>query len=316
MAPRIGIAVMLLVLAPSVVFAQVRPSPLDAHGVNPDSEYFVAEQAFEGGYLNVSLARMVRPGTRATGNEAEFMVLGGGRGGQLLRTRYYWRTRIARPEDLQLGRVAFCLDAQANNVYRAPQSRAEATAGSWFAGAIVDLSNLDDDQVILDAFRASRSCLRVADGGPSDLPRPTPPALDTHFVDSADFFVRMEDYEGGYGGQVSLARMVRGPTSASNGEAEFLALQQAGSHQRGQRFWTRHYWRTRAATPQDLRDGTAVVVLDAQDQGMYRAPHDRFEALTGSWWIGAITDLAGMFRGEVQVGDFRVRPDALRVIVR
>ncbi len=316
MASPSGIAALLLVLGSAAAGAQARPSMQDAHTINPDSEYFVADQAYEGGYLTVSLAKMVRPGTRASGNEAEFLGIGGARGGQQFRSRHYWRTRIARPEDLQLGRLAFCLDAQVNSVYRAPQSRAEATATPWFAGVIVDLSNLDDDQVILDAYRASRSCLRVADGGPSDLPRPTPPALDTHFVDSADYFVRLDEYEGGYGGQVSLARMVRGPTTASNGEAEFLALQSAGSHQRGQRFWTRHYWRTRAATPQDLREGTAVIVLDAQDQGMYRAPHDRFEALTGSWWIGAITDLAGMFRGEVQVGDYRVRPDALRVLVR
>ena len=316
MASRIGIAAALLLVLPAAAVAQARPSALDAHSIHPDSEYFVADQAFEGGYLNVSLARMTRPGTRATGDEAEFLGLGGAHGGQRFRSRWYWRTRPARPEDLRIGRLAFCLDAQTNGVYRAPATRAEATQINWFAAPLVDLSGLADGQVIIDGYRADPACLRVADGGPGDLPAPPPAALDPQFVDSADYFVRTEPYEGGYGGGVTLARMVRAPTTASSGEAEFVSLQNTGGLRSGQRIWTRHFWRTQPATQQDLRDGATVIAFDAQTDGVYRKPQDRFEALTTGWWIGAVTDLSGMFRGEVQAGDYRVRPDALRVMVR
>lgn len=308
------LAVLLLAVTVPESLAQAQPSSLDAHSINADSEYFVAEQQFEGGYSYVTLARMLQRPSSAT-SEAEFLGIGGPKAGQQFRSRWYWRTRIARPDDLRIGRLAFCLDAQANGVYRPPQSRAEATQTSWFVGTIVDLSFLRQEEVILDAYRANPACLRVPEGN-TDLPNPPPPTLDQQFVDSADYFVRTEEYEGGYGGYVTLARMLRAPTTASSGEAEFVSLQNSGGHLTGQRFWTRWFWRARAASQQDLREGTTVIVLDAQDQGVYRAPHDRFEVVTTGWWVGAITDMSGMFRGEVQVGDYRVRPDAMRVIMR
>lgn len=309
------IAALLLVLAAPAATAQGRAAGLDPHYLSPDSEYFVADQEFEGGYLYVTLARMLQPASPATSGEAEFQGIGGPKAGQRFWSRWFWHSRVARGEDLRIGQLAFCLDAQTNGVYRGPLNRAEATQTSWFIAPLVDLSYMHRGQVIIDAYRADPSALRVPEGS-TDLPSTPPASLDAQFVDSTDYFVRTEAYEGGYGGYLTLARMVRAPTTTSGGEAEFVAIQGQGGHRTGQRFWTRWFWRTRPARADDIRVGATVIVFDASEQSVYRAPHDRFEVVTTGWWIGAVTDLSAMFRGEVQVGDYQVRPNAMRVPVQ
>lgn len=308
-------AALLLALAAPAATAQNQAAGPDAHFLSPDSEFFVADREFEGGYLNVTLARMLQPASPATSGEAEFQGIGGPKAGQRFWSRWFWRSRAARGEDLRIGRHVFCLDAQTNGVYRAPLNRAEATQISWFIAPIVDLSYLHRGQVIIDVYRADPNCLRVPEGS-TDLPSTPPASLDAQFIDSVDYFVRTEEYEGGYGGNLTLARMVRSPTTTSGGEAEFVAIQSQGGRQTGQRFWTRWFWRTRPARSEDIGVGATVIVFDASDQNVHRPPHDRFEAVTSGWWIGAVTDLSAMFRGEVQVGDYQVRPTAMRVPVR
>jgi hypothetical protein len=302
-----------LVVTAAAAPAQAPPEQLDAHYVSAATEYFVAEGPFEGGYQYVSLARMVTPPTSTSGGEAEFLGVGGPKAGQRFWSRYYWRTRPASLQEVVVGRLAFCADLAENDVYRAPRGRGEATQTSWFMGTVVDISYLHRQQVILDQYRASPSCLRVPLDRSDTLPPNSPPTLDAQSVDSADYFVRSDEYQGGYGGYVALARMIRPPTSATGGEAMFMALQSHAGYRSGQRFWTRYFWKTRTALPADVRVGTTVLVFDAADHNVYRAPRDRFEAVLGSWWMGAVTDLTAMHRQEVGVGDYQVRPNALRV---
>ncbi len=133
----------------------------DAHYLLPE-EYFVAEQAYNGGILGVMIARQVSP--PGADNEALFMAVAGPRpAGQRFRSRHFWRTRVAAARELEVGKVVFCLDlANDDNVYRAPENRDEALQGGWWMGTITDVSDLQSQgEVRVGERRASLNCLRV-----------------------------------------------------------------------------------------------------------------------------------------------------------
>lgn len=139
---------------------------------------------------------------------------------------------------------------------------------------------------------------------------------DGHFISPGDeYFVANQEYESGWQ-YVTLARMLQPASDATRGEAHFLAVSTAGGgdHPGGQRFWSRYFWRTRMATPQDAVVGKVVFVLDATgDGGVYRPPASRDEALRTNWFMGTITDVSEMYKQQAQVGDYKVNVNALRV---
>lgn len=145
-----------------------------------------------------------------------------------------------------------------------------------------------------------------------------PAQFDRHFLDSAEYFIAVGEMSGAYQ-NVALARMVIPPSSTSRGDAQFLVLGGGGRSRStygfttGQRVWTRHYWRTRAATTEDIAPGKVVFCLDTRDNGVYRAPGDRAEALNVSWFMTTITDVSDLFRQEIRAGDYRLNIDCLRV---
>ncbi len=134
---------------------------------------------------------------------------------------------------------------------------------------------------------------------------------DDHFIQSDDYFISKEPYKTQAWIYVHLAKMKTPATAETKNEAEFM---QVGD---GSELWTKNYWQTRMATKDDLRLGVVVIVLDSQgDEGVYRAPENKEEARTSSWFIAKITDLSDLYKGHLTVsGGYKVDPKALRVIV-
>lgn len=147
---------------------------------------------------------------------------------------------------------------------------------------------------------------------------PVPAQFDRHFLDSAEYFIAVEEMSGAYQ-NVAVARMVIAPSSTSRGDAQFLVLGRGNPARstfgftNGQLVWTRHYWRTRAATTEDIALGKVVFCLNTRENGVYRAPRDRAEALNVGWWMTTITDTSDLFRQEVSAGEYRLGLGCLRV---
>lgn len=305
----------LLALGTGAASAQVPPR-LDAHFLNADQEFFVAEQEYEGGYIYVTLGTMVTPASDQTRGEAQFVSLGGHKpAGERFWSRWYWKTRAATTQDIAVGLLAFCLDAtDPQGVYRAPGSRNEAVSTAWFLATIVDVSDLFRQRVLFDQYTAGTQGLRVPLTGGGEVLRTPPAQLDAQSIDTSEFFVADNEFTGSGYEYVTLARMVTAPTSTSNGEAQFLSLS-GGNHRTGTRFWSRYFWQTRVAQPAELTVGKAVFAFDATGpDGTYRAPQNRREAVTTRWFLATVTDVAEAYRQRLQVaGSYNVVLTGLRV---
>jgi len=149
--------------------APARAQHQDAHFLDPQNEYFVANQAYESGWQYVVLARMLRPASDTTHGEAQFLATGSGLGhqaGQRFWSAFYWRTRVAAPSDVAIGKVVFCIDVTNDQgTYRPPASRSEAIETQWFMGTITDVEDLYKQEVKIGEYRVNINCLRVEQAG-------------------------------------------------------------------------------------------------------------------------------------------------------
>ncbi|HUJ62522.1 MAG TPA: hypothetical protein VLX92_28670, partial [Kofleriaceae bacterium] len=67
--------------------------------------------------------------------------------GRELDTEYYWKTRIARRDDLTIGQLAFCQAPAYLDKASAPKTRAIARTEPWMMGRISNVAQLDSGQV-------------------------------------------------------------------------------------------------------------------------------------------------------------------------
>jgi len=137
------------------------------------------------------------------------------------------------------------------------------------------------------------------------------PRLDRHYLNATDeYFVAEQDYNGGWQ-WVTLATMLRPASDTTRGEAQFMSL--GGNHPAGERFWSRYYWRTRLAAPEDIKVGKVIFVADLSEGEVYRPPHSRQEALENRWWMATVTDVSDMYKQQVSAGDYKVNVNAVRI---
>jgi len=137
----------------------------DAHFIDPQNEYFIANREYESGWQYVTLARMLRPASDDTRGEAQFLAIGSGPGhqaGSRVWSRWYWRTRIAAPGEISVGKMVFCPDlTNDDGAYRAPTSRAEATQNQWFVATITDTSDLYKQEAQAGEYKLNINCMRI-----------------------------------------------------------------------------------------------------------------------------------------------------------
>lgn len=127
----------------------------DVHFLQPDA-YFVAEQAFEAGWMYVDLATPVERPTAL--EEGRFYNVNLGRE---MWTRHYWRSRPARAADVQVGRLVFCFDRLRDEVYQPPGDEDEARTAHWFLARVTDATRLDDGVALVGGYPCSVAGLRV-----------------------------------------------------------------------------------------------------------------------------------------------------------
>ena len=136
-------------------------------------------------------------------------------------------------------------------------------------------------------------------------------AEDEHYIDDEHYFIAKEKLTGAWM-YVTLATMKTPATVETKNEAEFLTVNS------GEELWTKFYYKTRVLKKDEIKKGVVVISLEAGDEdGAYRAPENKDEAIGGTWFMAKITDLSDMYKGFVTVsGGYKVRLDNMRVVVK
>lgn len=141
----------------------------------------------------------------------------------------------------------------------------------------------------------------------------TPPGTDDeHYIQPDDYFVQHHGLEKHAWIYVELAKAVTVPSSDTKGEGEFMKVRD------GQNYWTKHYWRTRIASKEELKLGLHVIAFNNNHRdGVYRAPDKKSKARGGAWFYAKITDMSDMFKGFVTVsGNYKVGLKNIRVPIQ
>ncbi len=134
---------------------------------------------------------------------------------------------------------------------------------------------------------------------------------DRHYIQADDFFISEEPMEDRAWIYVSLAKMTVHPTHKTKGEAEFFRIKD------GNKLWTKHYWRTRIARPDEIKLGTMVIAFDGNSQNdIYQPPQSKSEARQSNWFLAKITDKSDLYKGYITVsGGLKANPKNIRVLV-
>lgn len=134
---------------------------------------------------------------------------------------------------------------------------------------------------------------------------------DTHYIQDDDYFISQEGFKSNYI-YVHLSKMLTPPEAATKNEGEFLRISD------GSEVWTKFFWKTRTGQRSDIKVGTQIICFDASDEnGVYRAPEDKDEARTGSWFMARITDVSDLYKGHFKVsGGYSIKTDNIRIIVK
>jgi hypothetical protein len=220
-------------------------------------------------------------------------------------TKCFWRT--AKPvQELSLGQLALALDKRNQHIHAAPVSPEESYGKLWKVGRVVSLSALGEGYLWLaGGLRVAPEAARLAEGDAT----PTIPDLgaeDSHWVQEGHYFASYFKPQRGEG-QVVLA-LPTGQPATVDGKRQFLGVMI------GALFVTRHFWQTRQATRAELTPGQRVFVVDRADQGIFRPPGSREEALFSNWRMLTITNTRDLKDGMVTLGtNGRARVEALRV---
>jgi len=132
----------------------------DMHFVQPD-DFFITEDALtDQGWIYARIGKMITPASEDTKWQAQFLVT---MDGSTVWTKYFKKTRIAKREDLVLGREVIFFDVtDQNGYYRYPESNQEGRAGYWLNSRIVDVSELFKKVVMVaEGLKVNENAVRV-----------------------------------------------------------------------------------------------------------------------------------------------------------
>ncbi len=136
-----------------------------------------------------------------------------------------------------------------------------------------------------------------------------PGSEDTHWFQPDDFLVSGDAFKGGRMNNVRVAKMTREPSKLSaRHEAMFLS----GG---GVEVTTEAYWKTRAATADDLEIGRlAFCFTEPSWADQATAPPNKQSSRTGNWSVGKVTDTSDLPNDHVTVANIVCDLDAVRVV--
>lgn len=144
------------------------------------------------------------------------------------------------------------------------------------------------------------------------LQKATPPKIDSHYIQSDDYFVAPETLGDRDWIYVKLGKMLTPASPETKNQAQFFMVEN------GKEEWMPFWVKTRIATKTDLIPGTLVVIFnDNNRDDVYMEPVDNQQARTGSWFLAKITDNSEIFKGFVIVsGGYKAGLNNMRVIIR
>jgi len=271
-----------------------------------DDVVIAAANAYEKGYVYAFPARQM--GAPNPGGEATYLNL---QTGQQVTTQHVFPSHRARPEELQVGRLAVMFYRSEGGMYHPPRTREEAQGTRWWLSRIVSVANVDQGFVLVaNGYQIATSNIRILND-PSAPTATVSPTVDEHFLSTDHWIVSNRGGlpESGYI-YASVAAPAQLPSPETQGQGHFIRTSD------GAVVWTEHAWRTRKATKEDLRPGMNVVIFYQKRGGTYVGPESRAKALGSRWWITQITDTSTLFRNTVSLaGGYTADVSALRVIL-
>lgn len=132
----------------------------DDHFIQPD-DVFIAERPLGShAWISVQLAKVTTAPSPQTKDEGEFFRVTDGTSHW---TRHYWKTRIARSDEIKLGAVMIMFEGRSSKgVYQAPDKKSSARRDNWFMAKITDTSDLYKGYVTVSGgYKTSPANLRV-----------------------------------------------------------------------------------------------------------------------------------------------------------
>jgi len=120
----------------------VGPVSDDAHWLQSD-DYLIAKKRYAGEKLvGLRVAKMTRSPVHPN-DPAQFLDTHGTE----TETEAFWLTRIAQPEDLAIGRLAFCQAESYEKIAKVPTAKQPARLGPWILSKITDTIDLPNGNV-------------------------------------------------------------------------------------------------------------------------------------------------------------------------
>lgn len=277
----------------------------DNHCLDPDV-MFVGKKAWQKRYVYVEAAKMTAE-PDASG-EAKFLVL---KDGAETSSPHFYRTYRPDPSQLQVGQMVVMLHAKSGKVYRAPKDKEDALGKRWWLTRIISLAPLAQagEVIVAGGYKVRAEALRLIEGDEKETVV-VKGTEDAHFLTPEHWLISKNKLPNKGYKYATIAAAIQPPSAQTKGDGHFVDLND------GHSVWTKNNWRTRPATKQDIKLGKHVFVLHAKDQdGNYRAPRSRSEALSKRWWIAKVTDDSELYKNSVTIaGKYRANLDGLRVI--
>lgn len=169
------------------------------------------------------------------------------------------------------------------------------------------------EKLVIDGASRIRESAPAEEAPAAPTPRNNAPTAgeDDHYIQQDDLFFSERPMGTSAWIYVSLAKMTTPPSPQSKGEGEFFKVTDGSSH------WTKHFWKTRIARPEEIRLGATMIMFEGRSlRGIYQAPDKKSPARRDNWFMAKITDVSDLYKGFVTVsGGYKVSPGNLRVIV-
>jgi serine/threonine protein kinase len=138
----------------------------------------------------------------------------------------------------------------------------------------------------------------------SGKPARGPIAEDPMWFQPDDYLVSRHPYRGERLDELVVAKPLKPPVPAT--ATAFLDAN-------GNELATEYYWRTRAATPDDLAVGALAFCRCEYHATEGKPPADRTESRMRPWMLGRVTDVTRLDAGEVTIASTRCAIGAVRV---
>lgn len=274
------------------------PNPSN-HCLEPNV-VFVATRGYKQGHNFVEPAQPVsEPNNRG---ESRYRSV---RDGKVLTSAYVYRTRPANRLQLSVGKLVVVPFNKAQRIFEGPPSRKDAYGTRWWLSRVVSVADLNKGYAtIAGGYRVASTSARLVDNS-DDLTAVVSDREDAHFLTQNHMLVTETAVPPKGFIYADVAVEVRSPGETQQTAKQYMLTKDGSIVSPPQVF------RTRKATPADLKADSVIFMPFQQRAGVFVPPADREQALVGRWWAARV---AAFDANVVSTHNgYRVSMDAIRV---